>query len=270
MRTKLEAPTVLKTIFDRKIEEVAARQQQRTLEELEQAASLMDPTRGFRRALADKVASGDAAVIAEVKKASPSKGVIREDFHPAEIAASYEAGGAACLSVLTDIDFFQGADDYLQAARAACALPVLRKDFTLDPYQIWEARALGADAILLIVACLELPHLRDLHECAQEAGLDVLVEVHDEAELEEALTLGGDLIGINNRDLHTFETNLDTTYRLLARIPDGVQVVTESGFSSAEQVSEMRRHGVHSFLIGETFMRAKDPGAALATMFSGD
>ena len=269
MRTKLAAPTVLRTIFDRKIEEVAARQQQRSLAELEQAASLMDSTRGFRRALADKAASSDAAVIAEVKKASPSKGVIRADFHPAEIAASYEAGGAACLSVLTDIDFFQGADEYLQAARAACALPVLRKDFTLDPYQIWEARALGADAILLIVACLELPHLKDLHDCAWEAGLDVLVEVHDEAELDEALTLGGDLIGINNRDLHTFETSLDTTYKLLARIPDGVQVVTESGVSSAEQVNEMRRHGVHSFLIGETFMRAEDPGAALAAMFAG-
>jgi indole-3-glycerol phosphate synthase len=269
MRTKLAAPTVLRTIFDRKIEEVAARQQQRSLAELEQAASLMDSTRGFRRALADKAASSDAAVIAEVKKASPSKGVIREDFHPAEIAASYEAGGAACLSVLTDIDFFQGADEYLQAARAACALPVLRKDFTLDPYQIWEARALGADAILLIVACLELPHLKDLHDCAWEAGLDVLVEVHDEAELDEALTLGGDLIGINNRDLHTFETSLDTTYKLLARIPEGVQVVTESGVSSAEQVNEMRRHGVHSFLIGETFMRAEDPGAALAAMFAG-
>ena len=269
MRTKLAAPTVLRTIFDRKIEEVAARQQQRSLAELEQAASLMDSTRGFRRALADKAASSDAAVIAEVKKASPSKGVIRADFHPAEIAASYEAGGAACLSVLTDIDFFQGADEYLQAARAACALPVLRKDFTLDPYQIWEARALGADAILLIVACLELPHLKDLHDCAWEAGLDVLVEVHDEAELDEALTLGGDLIGINNRDLHTFETSLDTTYKLLARIPEGVQVVTESGVSSAEQVNEMRRHGVHSFLIGETFMRAEDPGAALAAMFAG-
>jgi len=269
MRTKLEAPTVLRTIFDRKIEEVAARRQQRSLAELEQAASLMDPARGFRRALADKVASGNAAVIAEVKKASPSKGVIREHFHPAEIAASYEAGGAACLSVLTDIDFFQGADAYLQAARTACALPVLRKDFTLDPYQIWEARALGADAILLIVACLELPHLKDLHDCAWEAGLDVLVEVHDEAELDEALTLGGDLIGINNRDLHTFETSLDTTYKLLARIPQGVQVVTESGVSSAEQVNEMRRHGVHSFLIGETFMRAEDPGAALAAMFAG-
>ena len=270
MKTKLEAPTVLKTIFDRKTEEVAARQQKRSLAELQRAASLKDPARGFRRALADKVATDAAAVIAEVKKASPSKGVIREDFRPAEIAASYESGGAACLSVLTDIDFFQGADEYLQAARAACALPVIRKDFTLDPYQIWEARALGADAILLIVACLELPHLKDLHDCAQEVGLDVLVEVHDEAELDEALTLGGDLIGINNRDLHTFETSLDTTYRLLARIPEGVQVVTESGFSSAEQVSEMRGNGVHSFLIGETFMRAEDPGAALAAMFAGE
>ena len=270
MKTKLEAPTVLKTIFDRKTEEVAARQQKRSLAELQRAASLKDPARGFRRALADKVATDAAAVIAEVKKASPSKGVIREDFRPAEIAASYELGGAACLSVLTDIDFFQGADEYLQAARAACALPVLRKDFTLDPYQIWEARALGADAILLIVACLELPHLKDLHDCAQEVGLDVRVEGHDEAELDEALTFGGDLIGINNRDLHTFETSLDTTYRLLARIPEGVQVVTESGFSSAEQVSEMRGHGVHSFLIGETFMRAEDPGAALAAMFAGE
>ena len=270
MKTKLAAPTVLRTIFDRKIEEVAARQQQRSLTELEQAASLMDPARGFRRALADKVATDAAAVIAEVKKASPSKGVIREDFHPAEIAASYEAGGAACLSVLTDIDFFQGADEYLQAARGACSLPVLRKDFTLNPYQIWEARALGADAILLIVACLELPHLRDLHDCAREAGLDVLIEVHDESELDEALTLGGDLIGINNRDLHTFETSLDTTYRLLERIPAEVQVVTESGFSSAAQVVEMRGRGVHTFLIGETFMRAEEPGAALAAMFAGE
>ena len=157
-----------------------------------------------------------------------------------------------------------------RCGRAACQLPVLRKDFTLDPYQIWEARALGADAILLIVACLELPHLKDLHDCACDAGLDVLVEVHDEAELDEALTLGGDLIGINNRDLHTFKTSLDTTYGLLEHIPAGVQVVTESGFSSAAQVSEMRGRGVHTFLIGETFMRAEDPGAALATMFPGD
>ena len=261
MTIKLAAPTVLKKIFDRKTEEVAERKQQRSLGELEQLASCADPARGFRQALSDRMAQGQAAVIAEIKKASPSKGVIREAFHPAEIGASYESGGAACLSVLTDIDFFQGADEYLQAARGACSLPVLRKDFTLDAYQIWEARALGADAILLIVACLELPHLKDLHDCACEAGLDVLVEV---------LTLGGDLIGINNRDLHTFETSLDTTYGLLKHIPAGVQVVTESGFSSAAQVSEMRGRGVHTFLIGETFMRAEDPGAALATMFTGD
>ena len=238
------------------------------LAELESAVASAEPTRGFRNALSERVERGDAAVIAEVKKASPSKGVIRADFQPAKIAASYEAGGAACLSVLTDIDFFQGADAYLQAARGACSLPVLRKDFTLDPYQIWEARALGADAILLIVACLELPLLKDLHDCATELGLDVLVEVHDEAELDEALTLGGDLIGINNRDLHTFETSLDTTYRLLERIPAGVQVVTESGFSARDQVIEMRRNGVDTFLIGETFMRADDPGDALADMFA--
>ena len=268
MTTKLAAPTVLKKIFDRKIEEVAERREARPMSEIESAVASADPTRGFRRSLADRVKRGDAAVIAEVKKASPSKGVIRADFQPAEIAASYEAGGAACLSVLTDIDFFQGADAYLEAARGACSLPVLRKDFTLDPYQIWEARALGADAILLIVACLELPLLKDLHDCATGLGLDVLVEVHDEAELDEALTLGGDLIGINNRDLHTFETSLDTTYRLLARIPDGVQVVTESGFSARDQVVEMRRNGVDTFLIGETFMRAADPGAALAEMFT--
>ena len=270
MSTKLAAPTVLKTIFDRKTEEVAERQKRCPISELELAAQSADPVRGFRQALADRVARDEAAVIAEVKRASPSKGVIRPDFHPADIARSYQEGGAACLSVLTDIDFFQGADDYLQAARGACSLPVLRKDFTLDPYQIWEARALGADAILLIVACLEWPHLKDLHDCALDAGLDVLVEVHDEAELEEALTLGGDLVGINNRDLHTFETSLDTTYRLLERIPVEVQVVTESGFSSAAQVLEMRGRGVHTFLIGETFMRAEDPGAALATMFTDD
>jgi indole-3-glycerol phosphate synthase len=207
-------------------------------------------------------------VIAEVKKASPSKGVIREHFHPAHIAASYEEGGATCLSVLTDIDFFQGADGYLQEARAACSLPVLRKDFTLDRYQIWEARALGADAILLIVACLELPILRALYDCAIEVGLDVLIEVHDERELDEALTLGADMIGINNRNLHTFETSLDTTFDLLERIPVGVQVVTESGFSTPDQVVKMRARGVQSFLIGEAFMRAKDPGTELKRLFA--
>ena len=270
MTTKFATPTVLKKIFDRKNEEVAERRAARPISEIETAVASADPTRGFRRALARRLERGEAAVIAEVKRASPSKGVIRADFNPAEIAASYEAGGAACLSVLTDIDFFQGADAYLQTARDACSLPILRKDFTLDPYQIWEARALGADAILLIAACLELPHLKDLYDCATRLDLDVLVEVHDEAELDEALTLGGDLIGINNRDLHTFETSLDTTYRLLRRIPAGIQVVTESGFSSRDQVVEMRRNGVQIFLIGETFMRANDPGAALASMFVDD
>ena len=268
MNTKLAATTVLKQIFERKREEIIERQKERSLSQLQAMAADASPVRGFRRALSQRAAEGGAAVIAEVKKASPSKGVIREHFVPAELAASYEQGGATCLSVLTDIDFFQGEDAYLQSARAACHLPVLRKDFTLDPYQIWEARALGADAILLIVACLELPELKDLYDCAGDAGLDVLVEVHDEGELDEALTLGGDLIGINNRDLHTFETSLETTFRLLERIPAGVQVVTESGFSTPSQVVEMRAKGVHTFLIGETFMRAEDPGAALADFFA--
>ena len=263
----MSTPTILEKIKAYKLEEIAAAKAARPLSEVEDAARNAPPLRPFAEALQEASREG-YGLIAEIKKASPSKGVIRADFQPAEIAASYEAGGAACLSVLTDIDFFQGADAYLEAARGACSLPVLRKDFTLDPYQIYEARALGADAILLIVACLELPLLKDLHDCATGLGLDVLVEVHDEAELDEALTLGGDLIGINNRDLHTFETSLDTTYRLLARIPDGVQVVTESGFSARDQVVEMRRNGVDTFLIGETFMRAADPGAALADMFA--
>ncbi len=267
MTAKLAAPTVLKRIFDRKEEEVAERRRIRSLSDVQSAAAEALPSRGFRQALAARVASGNAAVIAEVKKASPSKGIIREQFDPAEIATQYEAGGATCLSVLTDIDFFQGADEYLQRARAACALPVLRKDFTLDPYQIYEARALGADAILLIVACLDRPHLGELYQCAREAGLDALVEVHDADELEEALTLDVDLIGINNRNLHTFETSLETTYHLLDQIPEGVQVVTESGLSSATEIAEMRKNGVHTFLIGETFMRAEDPGAALQRLF---
>lgn len=268
MTAKLNTPTVLKAIFDRKQEEVAERRRNRPLADIQRAAMAVPACRGFRRALAERVALGEPAVIAEVKKASPSKGVIREQFKPAEIAASYEKGGATCLSVLTDIDFFQGADVYLQQARAACALPALRKDFTLDAYQIWEARALGADAILLIVACLELPVLRNLYDCATEAGLDALIEVHDARELDEALTLGADMIGINNRNLHTFETSLDTTLDLLDRIPAGVQVVTESGFSTPEQVAGMRSRGVQSFLIGEAFMRAEDPGSELKRLFA--
>jgi len=265
--TKLSAPTVLRKIIDRKVEEVADRKASRAQANVEATAKAQAPVRGFVSSLQHQVSQGNPAVIAEVKKASPSKGVIREHFVPAEIAASYAAGGAACLSVLTDIDFFQGADDYLVAARAACELPVIRKDFTIDPYQIWEARALGADAVLLIVDCLELPHLAELYQCAQEAGLDALIEVHDAAELEEALTLNPALIGINNRNLHTFDTSLETTIDLLSQIPEGVQVVTESGIHTRDDVTRMRENGVHTFLVGEAFMRAEDPGAQLKAMF---
>ncbi|MDA9368313.1 indole-3-glycerol phosphate synthase TrpC [Flavobacteriaceae bacterium] len=267
MSTKMNAPTVLKKIFDRKLEEVAARKSRRPLIDVERDARIAQPVRGFTAALRTRVSAGLPAVIAEVKKASPSKGVIREHFEAAAIAASYAAGGAACLSVLTDVDFFQGDDRYLVEARAACDLPVLRKDFTLDPYQIWEARSLGADAILLIVACLEATQLRELYDCAIDVGLDVLVEVHDRAELDEALALETSLIGINNRDLHTFETSLATTTELLSAIPEGVQVVTESGIHSAHDVIAMRDAGVHTFLVGEAFMRATDPGTRLREMF---
>ncbi len=267
MSAKLSAPTVLKKIIDRKVEEVAERRQSVSLEAVRAAAQVADPARGFTSALNRRVTVGEPAVIAEVKKASPSKGVIREQFEPGEIALSYEQGGATCLSVLTDIDFFQGADAYLQQARAACSLPVIRKDFTIDPYQIWEARALGADAVLLIVACLELPQLEALYETAQEAGLDALIEVHDEEELSEALQLNPKLIGINNRNLHTFETSLDTTIDLLEAIPSAVQVVTESGIHTRADVERMREASVNTFLVGEAFMRAKDPGAQLRAMF---
>ena len=268
MSGTLSAPTVLRKIIDRKVEEVAERR--RTVSDAEVAALAKNasPVRGFQSALQAKVTAGEAAVIAEVKKASPSKGVIREHFVPAEIAPSYQQGGAACLSVLTDIDFFQGADDYLKAARAACDLPVLRKDFTVDPYQIVEARAIGADAILLIAACLELPLMTDLYQTARDLNLDVLVEVHDAAELEEALTLGTNLIGINNRNLHTFDTDLQTTIGLLDSIPSGIQVVTESGIHTREDVALMRGNGVHTFLVGEAFMRAEEPGAQLRAMFA--
>jgi indole-3-glycerol phosphate synthase len=268
MSQKLTAPTVLRRIFDRKREEIDERQAQQPLHVVRALAERQMPARGFRHALAQQQMRRQAAVIAEVKKASPSKGIIRADFRPAEIAEQYESAGATCLSVLTDVDFFQGADVYLQQARAACELPVLRKDFTLDPYQIWEARALGADAILLIVACLELPLLKDLYQCATEVGLDVLVEVHDAAELAEALTLGSDLIGINNRDLHTFDTRLETTLSLLADIPEGIQVVTESGIHTREDIALMRGAGVNTFLIGEAFMRAPHAGEALEALFS--
>ena len=259
-------PTVLRRICDRKLEEIAERKALTGLDVVKDRALTADAPRGFIRALEAHRDRGVPGVIAEIKKASPSKGVIRADFDPVSIATSYEQGGAACLSVLTDIDFFQGADAYLQAARAATRLPAIRKDFTLDAYQVWESRALGADAILLIVACLEDRQLAHLFEEATLAGLDVLVEVHDQAELERALKLDINLVGINNRDLHTFDTRLDTTIELLGHVPEDVTVVTESGFHSASDMRMMLEHTVSTFLIGESFMRESSPGQALATM----
>ncbi|WP_027330269.1 indole-3-glycerol phosphate synthase TrpC [Marinimicrobium agarilyticum] len=262
-----DTPTVLRKIIARKQEEVAERKQQRPLEELRQELVHAPETRGFVQAIADRVEGGQAAVIAEIKKASPSKGVIREHFEPAELARSYERGGATCLSVLTDVDFFQGADRYLQEAREAVSLPVIRKDFIIDEYQVYEARALGADCILLIVAALEPEQLRALNTLALELGLDVLVEVHNLQELEVALELPNKLIGINNRNLHTFDVTLKTTYELLPAIGSERIVVTESGILSPDDVWDMRRRDVHSFLVGEAFMREDDPGEALARFF---
>jgi indole-3-glycerol phosphate synthase len=258
---------ILARILARKAEEVAACAAAVPLSELRARAADAAPARGFERALRTKIEQGAAAVIAEVKKASPSKGVIRPDFRPAEIAASYAAGGAACLSVLTDRDFFQGHDDYLVAARQACALPVLRKDFTIDPYQVYEARVLGADAILLIVAALPPTLLRELADLGLALGLDVLVEVHDADELTTALTTASPLIGINNRDLRSFATSLDTTLALKDRVGDDRLLVTESGIHTPDDVARMRTAGVHAFLVGEAFMRAPDPGAELQRLF---
>jgi indole-3-glycerol phosphate synthase len=260
-------PDVLERILARKAEEVAERTGVRSLAAVTEAAIAAPPVRGFRSALAARITRGDAAVIAEVKRASPSKGLLRADFDPAGIAASYARGGAACLSVLTDVDFFQGADAHLDQARAACTLPVLRKDFTIDPYQVWEARALGADAVLLIVAALDDVRLAELNATAAEAGLDVLVEVHDAEELERALRLAPPLLGINNRNLRTFDTRLETTLDLLREVPEGTLLVTESGILEREDVARMRGAGVHAFLVGEAFMRADDPGARLAELF---
>jgi indole-3-glycerol phosphate synthase len=229
--------------------------------------ALLQP-RGFIQSIQKKIAVGKAGVITEIKKASPSKGILREQFDPAEIAQSYETHGAACLSVLTDRDYFQGANAYLQAARAACNIPVLRKDFTIDPYQIYEARAIGADAILLIVACLELNQMKELEVCAHELGMDVLVEVHNAPELEQALELKTPLLGINNRNLKTFEVTLQTTLSLLSMVPLGKTLVTESGIMSRADVQLMRDHKVNAFLVGEAFMRASDPGVALSELFS--
>ncbi len=260
-------PTVLENIIRRKREEVSERRGRIGLAELEAMAAAADPVRGFARRLQEQARSKQPAVIAEIKKASPSKGVLREDFVPADIARSYEAGGATCLSVLTDIDFFQGADDYLKQARAACKLPVIRKDFMVDPYQVIESRALGADCILLIVAALEDGQMAELADVAKAQNLDVLVEVHDGAELERALRLDTPLIGINNRNLHTFELSLETTLEMLPRIPRDRLAVTESGILHRADVELMEINQVYAFLVGEAFMRAEQPGIELQRLF---
>ena len=259
---------ILQTILRRKADEVADRRARISQRELVRRAEDADPVRAFAAAIRSTLARGRPAVIAEIKKASPSKGLLRADFQPAQIAQSYERGGATCLSVLTDIDFFQGADEYLQQARAACALPVLRKDFTIDPWQIYEARALNADCILLIVAALDDAMLAELASLASDLGMDALVEVHDAAELDRALALNVPLLGINNRNLRSFETRLETTLDLLGRIPTDRIVVTESGIHTTADVARLRGRGVHSFLVGEAFMRAEDPGAKLAELFA--
>lgn len=257
----------LQRILARKAQQVTERAERLPLNELSRRVEAAPTPRGFVRALKARVDKDRLAVIAELKKASPSKGVLAVDFRPAEIAESYDRHGATCLSVLTDTDFFQGTDEHLREAREACSLPVLRKDFTIDTYQVYEARVIGADCILLIVAALGYTHMRELAVLAQELGLDVLVEVHDENELERALQLDTPLIGINNRDLRTFDVRLQTTLDLLEKIPADRVVVTESGIQSVDEVALMREHGVNAFLVGEAFMVAADPGAKLAELF---
>jgi indole-3-glycerol phosphate synthase len=258
---------ILNTILARKADEVAARSAQVPLAELKARLADASPVRGFANALRTSIVAGDAAVIAEVKKASPSKGIIRPDFHPADIAVSYEFGGASCLSVLTDVDFFLGSDAYLQQAREACTLPVLRKDFTVDPYQVYEARVLGADCILLIVAALDDGPLVELADLAMQLDMDVLVEVHDIDELERALQVPAPLLGINNRNLRTFEVSLQTTLEMKSAVPRDRVLITESGIVTAADVATLRQAGVHGFLVGETFMRAPEPGEALRELF---
>ena len=262
-----DTPTILKKILARKHEEIAERSAQVTIPQLIEQAKSASAPRGFAAAIAAKIAAGQSGVIAEIKKASPSKGVIREDFDPAAIAESYEKGGACCLSVLTDVDFFQGADEYLKMARSASSLPVIRKDFIIDEYQIYEARAMSADCILLIVSALSEEQLNQLHEVARSLGMDVLIEVHDEAELDIALKLDNPMVGINNRNLHSFEVSLENTYQLLSKIPDNKIVITEGGIHSPADVAAMRQHNVNAFLVGEAFMRSEEPGERLAEMF---
>ncbi|WP_280153813.1 indole-3-glycerol phosphate synthase TrpC [Piscinibacter sp. XHJ-5] len=259
---------ILDRIIAVKREEIAAAKARRDPASLRRDAESLGGQRDFAAALRQRIAAGRSAVIAEVKKASPSKGVLRERFVPAEIAASYAEHGAACLSVLTDAQFFQGAGAYLEQARAACALPVLRKDFIVDPYQVYEARAMGADCILLIVACLPDAQMADLEAQARALGMAVLVEVHDGAELDRALKLSTPLVGVNNRNLRTFEVTLDTTLDLRARVPSDRMLITESGILTRADVQRMRDADVHAFLVGEAFMRAPEPGVALAELFT--
>jgi indole-3-glycerol phosphate synthase len=263
-----ETPDILSRILARKAEEVEGRSLRVPLRELNERIAAAPAARGFVAAICRQIEAGRPAVIAEIKKASPSRGVLRPDFRPAEIARSYASHGATCLSVLTDRDFFQGADAHLREAREACELPVLRKDFVIESYQVYEARAIGADAILLIVAALTDGQLQEMNRLAHELGMDVLIEVHDQNELERALAVNNPLIGVNNRNLRTFETSLDTTIGLLPAIPPDRIVVTESGILVPADVARMRRHGVHAFLVGEAFMKAADPGERLEELFT--
>lgn len=267
MKRPAAQPDILERILAVKRDEIAAAARTKPLEAIRREAQGAPPPLDFVGALRAKIEAGQPGVIAEIKKASPSKGVLREHFHPAEIAASYARHGAACLSVLTDIQFFQGRPEHLGQARAASGLPALRKDFLMDPYQVYEARALGADCVLLIAAALDVARMLELEAISAALGMAALVEVHDAAELDLALALRTPLLGINNRNLRTFETRLETTLDLLRRIPDDRLVITESGISAPQDVALMREHGVNAFLVGEAFLRSPDPGVELARLF---
>lgn len=262
-----QTPDILKKIIFRKFEEIQEGVEKTPLRQMKQMAMMAGDSKGFAEALHHKLEAGKSAVIAEIKKASPSKGILRDPFDPVEIAKSYEANGAACLSVLTDRDFFQGSNDYLKAVREAVDLPIIRKDFIIDDYQVYEAKAIGADCILLIAAAIGDAQMYELTQTALTLGLDVLIEVHNEEEMERALRLPLPMIGINNRDLHTFNVSLETTIRMLDMIPDDRIVITESGILGPEDVATMREHKVNSFLVGEAFMRADNPGEKLAQLF---
>lgn len=262
-----KTPTILRKIVDRKWEEIEERKRGLSIADLKAMAGDQSPARGFADALRARISAKTPAVIAEMKKASPSKGILRDPFEPEVITKSYEKGGAACLSVLTDNNFFQGHEDFLKAARNACSLPVIRKDFMVAPYQVYESRAIGADCILLIAACLTRDQMQELEGIAHDIGLDVLVEVHDGEEMEDALTLKTPLVGINNRNLHTFDVSLDTTFDLHDRISDDRLTITESGIMTIDDVNAMTERGIYGFLVGESFMRADDPGEKLQEMF---